>query len=52
MTSTATRLLEAFMNADKITDHELAWLAGIHMAFVTSGLLLARMDRAAGRARH
>jgi len=40
------------MNADKITDHELAWLVGIHMAFVTSGLLLALMDRAAGRARH
>jgi uncharacterized protein (TIGR00645 family) len=48
----AIRLLEAFMNADKITDHELAWLVGIHMAFVTSGLLLALMDRTAGRARH
>ena len=48
----AIRLLEAFMNADKITDRELAWLVGIHMAFVTSGLLLALMDRAAGRARH
>jgi len=48
----AIRLLEAFMNASRITDHELAWLVGIHMAFVTSGLLLALMDRAAGRARH
>jgi uncharacterized protein (TIGR00645 family) len=48
----AIRLLEAFMNADKSTDHELAWLVGIHMAFVTSGLLLALMDRTAGRARH
>ena len=48
----AIRLLEAFMNADKITDHKLAWLVGIHMAFVTSGLLLALMDRADGRARH
>ena len=48
----AIRLLEAFMDAAKITDRELAWLVGIHMAFVTSGLLLAVMDRAAGRARH
>jgi len=48
----AIHLLEAFMNADHLTDRRLAWLVGIHMAFVTSGVLLALMDRVAGRAAH
>ena len=48
----AIHLLEAFMNADHLTDRKLAWLVGIHMAFVTSGVLLAVMDRTAGRAAH
>ena len=48
----AIRLLEAFMNADHVTDRELAWLVGIHVAFVTSGVLLALMDRVSGRTPH
>lgn len=48
----AIHLLEAFMNADHLTDRKLAWLVGIHMAFVSSGVLLAVMDRAAGRVPH
>jgi uncharacterized membrane protein YqhA len=40
------------MNADHMTDRKLAWLVGIHMAFVTSGVLLALMDRVAGRTPH
>ena len=48
----AIHLLEAFMNADHMTDRKLAWLVGIHMAFVTSGVLLALMDRVAGRTPH
>ena len=44
----AIHLLEAFMNADNLTDRKLGWLVGIHMAFVTSGVLLALMDRVAG----
>lgn len=48
----AIHLLEAFMNADHLTDRKLAWLVGIHMAFVSSGVLLALMDRTAGRAAH
>jgi uncharacterized protein (TIGR00645 family) len=38
-------LLEAFMNAEHLTDRKLGWLLGIHMAFVLSGVLLALMDR-------
>ena len=48
----AIHLLEAFMNADHLTDRKLAWLVGIHRAFVTSGVLLALMDRTAGRVAH
>jgi uncharacterized protein (TIGR00645 family) len=48
----AIHLLEAFMNADKLPDRKLGWLVGIHMAFVTSGVLLALMDRVSGRVPH
>jgi uncharacterized protein (TIGR00645 family) len=41
----AIRVLEEFMNIEHVTNRELAWLVGIHMAFVVSGLLLALMDR-------
>lgn len=41
----AIKLLESFMNAEHLSDRELAWSVGIHMAFVVSGLLLALMDR-------
>jgi uncharacterized protein (TIGR00645 family) len=48
----AIHLLEAFMNSDHMSDRELGWLVGIHMAFVVSGLLLALMDRLSERAPH
>jgi uncharacterized protein (TIGR00645 family) len=41
----AIKLLESFMNAANLTDRELGWSVGIHMAFVVSGVLLALMDR-------
>lgn len=41
----AIQLLEAFMNVDQMPDRDIAWLVGIHLAFVLSGLLLALMDR-------
>jgi len=41
----AIKLLESFMNAAHLTDRELGWSVGIHMAFVVSGVLLAVMDR-------
>jgi uncharacterized protein (TIGR00645 family) len=48
----AIHLLEAFMTVELLTDRKLAWLVGIHMAFVTSGVLLALMDRTAVRVAH
>lgn len=41
----AIQVLESFMNVAHLSDRELAWGVGIHMAFVASGVLLAVMDR-------
>jgi uncharacterized protein (TIGR00645 family) len=48
----AIRLLEAFMNAETLSNRDLGWLVGIHMAFVSSGVLLALMDRVSARSPH
>lgn len=48
----AIHLLEGFMNTDHVSDRNLAWRLGIHMAFVVSGVLLAVMDRLAAREAH
>ena len=44
----AIHVLEGFMDAGHLSDRDLAWLVGIHMVFVVSGVLLAVMDRIAG----
>jgi uncharacterized protein (TIGR00645 family) len=44
----AIKLLEKFMNIDKMSDHDLAWAAGIHVVFVVSAVMLALMDRLTG----
>jgi len=41
----AIRLLEAFMDVEKMSNHDLAWTLGIHVTFVSTGLLLALMER-------
>jgi uncharacterized protein (TIGR00645 family) len=41
----AIQLLRAFMNIEDRDNIELAWLVGIHLTFVVSGVLLALMDR-------
>jgi uncharacterized protein (TIGR00645 family) len=41
----AIKLLEAFMNIEKEPDRELYWLAGLHLTFVVSTLVLAISDR-------
>jgi len=41
----AIQLLRAFMNIEERDNVELAWLVGIHLTFVISGVLLAWMDR-------
>jgi len=38
-------LLKGFMNVDNLTDRELAWMVGIHLTFVASGVLYAFMDK-------
>jgi uncharacterized protein (TIGR00645 family) len=39
------KLLEGFMNIEHETDRELYWLAGIHLTFVVSTVVLALSDR-------
>ncbi len=41
----AIQLLRAFIDVKEYTDSQLAWLVGIHLTFVVSGVLLAWMDR-------
>jgi len=48
----AIHLLKSFMDVGEKTDRELAWLVGIHMAFVVSGVLLAWMDKLTGHNHH
>ena len=38
-------LLKGFMNVENLTDRELAWMVGIHLTFVASGVLYAFMDK-------
>jgi uncharacterized protein (TIGR00645 family) len=47
----AIKLLEGFMDLPEHGDRELYWLAGIHLTFVVSTLLLALSDRFSHRAR-
>jgi uncharacterized protein (TIGR00645 family) len=41
----AIQLLRAFMQVGEYTNEHLAWMVGIHMTFVVSGLILALMDK-------
>lgn len=41
----AIHVLEGFMNVAHLGDRDLAWVVGIHLVFVVSGVLLALMDR-------
>ena len=41
----AISLLKAFMDVKAMSDRDLAWLVGLHMVFVVSGLLMALTDR-------
>jgi uncharacterized protein (TIGR00645 family) len=47
----AIKLLEGFMDVTHASDRELYWLAGIHLTFVVSTLLLALADRVSHRNR-
>ncbi len=41
----AIKLLEGYMDISHKSDRELCWLAGIHLTFVVSAVLLAVADR-------
>lgn len=41
-------LLKAFMHVDDYSDRHLAWMIGLHVTFVVSGLVYALMDRLGG----
>lgn len=38
-------LLKTFMSVDQYSDRHMAWMIGIHITFVVSGLIYALMDR-------
>ncbi len=44
-------LLKAFMTIENHTNENLAWLVGIHLTFVVSGLLFTYMDKVAAQAK-
>jgi len=45
----AVELLKAFIESAGLSNQELAWKVGIHLTFVTSGVLFALTDFIAGR---
>ena len=45
---TAIKLLEGYMNVDSLSDRDLAWQTGVHVAFVVAALLLALAERIGG----
>jgi uncharacterized protein (TIGR00645 family) len=47
----AIKLLEAYMDVDRTSDRDLWWLAGLHLTFVVSALLLALADWVGNRRR-
>ncbi|WP_342360057.1 TIGR00645 family protein [Terrarubrum flagellatum] len=47
----AIKLLTAFMNVTKYTDRDLGWMAGVHVVFVISGVLMAWTDKISGEAK-
>lgn len=48
----AIQLLRAFMQVGEYSNEHLAWMVGIHMTFVVSGLILALMDRISDSSGH
>ena len=45
---TAIKLLESYMNVGSVSDRDLAWQTGVHVAFVVTALLLALAERIGG----
>jgi len=47
----AVELLKAFIDSANLSNQELAWKVGIHLTFVSSGVIFALTDYIAGRSR-
>lgn len=45
----AVELLKAFIDSANLSNQELAWKVGIHLTFVSSGVIFALTDYIAGR---
>lgn len=45
MAISGIELLKAFMNVDDFSDKHLAWMIGLHLTFVVSGVMYAFMDK-------
>jgi uncharacterized protein (TIGR00645 family) len=45
----AVELLKSFIESAHLTNQELAWKVGIHLTFVSSGVLFALTDYIAGK---
>ncbi len=43
-------LLKAFMGVDGLSERHMAWMVGIHLTFVVSGVLYAIMDKISHKA--
>jgi uncharacterized membrane protein YqhA len=48
----AIRVLEGFMAPEQFSNRDLAWIVGILVVFVFSGVMLAVMDRISSRNSH
>lgn len=44
----AIHVLEDFMHINEVSDRELGWGVGLHLAFIASAVFLALMDRLSG----
>lgn len=48
----AIELLKVFLNIKEYTSEQMAWSVGIHLTFVTSGVMMAWMDRLQDNQKH
>lgn len=52
MAISGIELLKAFMNVDDFSDKHLAWMIGLHLTFVVSGVMYAFMDKMSHSQKH
>jgi uncharacterized protein (TIGR00645 family) len=45
LTISAVKLLQVFMDREKVTDNDIYWMVVIHVVFIASAIALALLDR-------